>query len=31
MDWKACVQAEEDDKADVQAFKTAFAPFDFTT
>ncbi|THH19473.1 hypothetical protein EW146_g1707 [Bondarzewia mesenterica] len=28
LDWKACVQSEEDDKTDVQAFKTAFAPFD---
>jgi Protein similar to CwfJ C-terminus 2 len=27
-DWKSCLQAEEDDKADVLAFKTAFAPFD---
>ncbi|KAI0310186.1 nuclear protein [Amylostereum chailletii] len=26
-DWKACIQDEEEDKADVQAFKTAFAPF----
>ncbi|KAI0053904.1 nuclear protein [Auriscalpium vulgare] len=30
LDWKACLQSEEDDKADVQAFKTAFAPFDPT-
>ncbi|OSX65607.1 hypothetical protein POSPLADRAFT_1044935 [Postia placenta MAD-698-R-SB12] len=28
FDWKACLQSEEEDKADVQAFKTAFAPFD---
>ncbi|KAH7921377.1 nuclear protein [Leucogyrophana mollusca] len=28
FDWKACMLAEEEDKADVQAFKAAFAPFD---
>lgn len=28
LDWKACLQSEEDDKADVTAFKEAFAPFD---
>lgn len=28
FDWKACVQAEAKDKADVEAFKKAFAPFD---
>jgi len=28
MDWKACTLSEEEDKADAQAFKTAFAPFD---
>ena len=27
LDWKACMLSEEEDKADVQAFKTAFAPF----
>jgi len=27
-DWKTCLQSEEDDTADVLAFKTAFAPFD---
>ncbi|TFY76541.1 hypothetical protein EWM64_g7470 [Hericium alpestre] len=27
VDWKACMQSEEEDIADVQAFKTAFAPF----
>jgi Protein similar to CwfJ C-terminus 2 len=27
-DWKTCLRSEEDDKADVLAFKTAFAPFD---
>ncbi|KAH9079155.1 CwfJ C-terminus 1-domain-containing protein-like protein [Lactarius deliciosus] len=27
-DWKTCLQSEEDDKADVLAFKTAFSPFD---
>ena len=28
IDWKSCLQSEEDDKADVLAFKTAFTPFD---
>lgn len=28
FDWKKCVQSEEEDKADVEAFKAAFAPFD---
>lgn len=28
LDWKACMLSEEDDKADAQAFKAAFAPFD---
>ncbi|KAH9966399.1 CwfJ C-terminus 1-domain-containing protein-like protein [Russula dissimulans] len=28
VDWKNCLSSEEDDKADVRAFKTAFAPFD---
>lgn len=28
VDWRSCLQSEEDDQADVQAFKTAFAPFD---
>lgn len=27
MDWKACMLSEEEDRADAQAFKTAFAPF----
>lgn len=27
-DWKACLQSEDDDKADVLTFKTAFSPFD---
>lgn len=27
-DWKTCLQSDEDDKADVLAFKTAFSPFD---
>jgi len=27
-DWKTCLQSEEDDKADVLAFKTAFSLFD---
>ncbi|KII88125.1 hypothetical protein PLICRDRAFT_41246 [Plicaturopsis crispa FD-325 SS-3] len=30
MDWKACMLSEEDDRADAQAFKAAFAPFDPT-
>ncbi|KAH9950204.1 nuclear protein [Amylocystis lapponica] len=29
-DWKACMQSEEDDRADAQAFKTAFSAFDPT-
>jgi Protein similar to CwfJ C-terminus 2 len=28
VDWKNCLQSEEDDKVDVLAFKNAFAPFD---
>lgn len=28
VDWKACMQSEAEDREDVQAFKTAFAPFD---
>ncbi|KZT09782.1 nuclear protein [Laetiporus sulphureus 93-53] len=28
FDWKACAQSERDDKADVEVFKDAFAPFD---
>ncbi|EIW84839.1 hypothetical protein CONPUDRAFT_134710 [Coniophora puteana RWD-64-598 SS2] len=28
FDWKACTLSEEEDKADAQAFKSAFAPFD---
>ncbi|KAI0306802.1 nuclear protein [Multifurca ochricompacta] len=28
VDWKTCLQSEEDDMTDVLAFKTAFAPFD---
>ncbi|KXN86945.1 Zinc finger CCCH domain-containing protein 59, partial [Leucoagaricus sp. SymC.cos] len=28
MDWKACMLSEDEDRADAQAFKTAFAPFD---
>ncbi|KIK61829.1 hypothetical protein GYMLUDRAFT_42253 [Collybiopsis luxurians FD-317 M1] len=27
LDWKACMLSEEEDKADAQAFKTAFTPF----
>ncbi|EIN07103.1 hypothetical protein PUNSTDRAFT_104608 [Punctularia strigosozonata HHB-11173 SS5] len=30
LDWKACVQPEEEDRADAEAFKMAFAPFDQT-
>lgn len=28
LEWKACAQSEEEDKADADAFKAAFAPFD---
>jgi hypothetical protein len=28
FDWKACMLAEEEDRADVKAFKEAFASFD---
>ncbi|EJD02249.1 uncharacterized protein FOMMEDRAFT_141361 [Fomitiporia mediterranea MF3/22] len=28
LDWKACSQTEAEEKADAQAFKQAFAPFD---
>ncbi|KAF5357955.1 hypothetical protein D9756_001453 [Leucocoprinus leucothites] len=28
IDWKACMLSEEEDRADAQAFKAAFAPFD---
>lgn len=28
LDWKACVMSDDEDKADAQAFKTSFAPFD---
>lgn len=28
LDWKACAQTDEDEKADTQLFKTAFAAFD---
>lgn len=28
MDWKACVQSDDDDKLDAQLFKKAFKPFD---
>ena len=27
LDWKACMLSEEEDRADAQAFKNAFAPF----
>jgi len=28
FDWKACMLSEDEDKAEAQAFKAAFAPFD---
>ncbi|KAL5511306.1 hypothetical protein ACEPAH_4522 [Sanghuangporus vaninii] len=28
LDWKACAQSEAEERADAQAFKQAFAPFD---
>ncbi|OBZ69111.1 Zinc finger CCCH domain-containing protein 59 [Grifola frondosa] len=28
FDWKACLQSDEEDTADAQAFKAAFLPFD---
>jgi hypothetical protein len=28
LDWKACMLSEEEDRADAQAFKAAFAPFE---
>ncbi|KAI6150609.1 CwfJ C-terminus 1-domain-containing protein-like protein [Pisolithus tinctorius] len=28
LDWKACMLTEEEDKADVESFRTAFASFD---
>jgi hypothetical protein len=28
LDWKICMLSEEEDKAEAQAFKGAFAPFD---
>ena len=28
FDWKVCMLSEDDDKAEAQAFKAAFAPFD---
>ncbi|KAH9928175.1 nuclear protein [Fomitopsis serialis] len=28
FDWKTCLQSEEQDKADAEAFKKAFGPFD---
>ncbi|KAJ7461518.1 CwfJ C-terminus 2-domain-containing protein-like protein [Mycena latifolia] len=30
LDWKACTLAEDEDRADAQAFKAAFLPFDPT-
>ncbi|KAJ7112417.1 CwfJ C-terminus 1-domain-containing protein-like protein [Mycena crocata] len=30
LDWKACTLADDEDRADAQAFKAAFAPFDPT-
>jgi len=31
LDWKACMLEEEEDRADAQGFKAAFAFFDTTT
>ncbi|KAF8447777.1 CwfJ C-terminus 1-domain-containing protein-like protein [Boletus edulis BED1] len=28
LDWKSCILSEEEDRADVELFKKAFAPFD---
>jgi hypothetical protein len=28
LDWKACMLTDDEDKAEAQAFKGAFAPFD---
>jgi len=28
LDWKTCMLSEDEDKAEAQAFKIAFAPFD---
>jgi hypothetical protein len=30
LDWKACTLPEDEDRADAQAFKNAFLPFDPT-
>lgn len=30
LDWKACAQTDAEERADAQAFKQAFAAFDFT-
>jgi hypothetical protein len=30
LDWKACMLSEEEDKADAQAFKNAFAPYNIS-
>ncbi|TDL24935.1 hypothetical protein BD410DRAFT_801670 [Rickenella mellea] len=30
MDWKACAQPDDEERADALTFKTAFAPFDTT-
>jgi hypothetical protein len=30
MDWKSCMLSEDEDRADAQAFKVAFTPFDPT-
>lgn len=30
LDWKACMLSKEEDRADAQGFKAAFAPFDVT-
>jgi hypothetical protein len=28
LDWKACTLSDDEDNAEAQAFKKAFAPFD---
>jgi len=28
LDWKACMLSEDEDRADAEAFKKAFQPFD---
>ena len=31
MDWKSCMLSEEEDKADAEAFKKVFTPFNTVT